>query len=277
MAILNKITVGNKLVLEINHDPSSVATSAPIGSEAMRDDAGTGKSYLKVGASDTAWVPFQTGVDTAGWAFADSIANLNSAIADSYFGTKNGSDFDIKFLRNGEEHFRLKQFETMFLKAISFLPTVGAISAPDNLNIASPVLRLNAEIKISSSGETYDKRYGLSSLVSLASGLNVSRPMNESLKTESLMEVVTTVVHNSDSTKNAQWVKSYRVSKADGSSGAVTFELLQDDLTKRNNVGNLRVSHSVSLAQVVTSFTNVPDGDQYKVTTFVKELLATIL
>jgi len=55
MAIISKITVGGKLVLEVNADPSLNATPAPIGSKALFNDAGTGKEYLKVSASDTSW------------------------------------------------------------------------------------------------------------------------------------------------------------------------------------------------------------------------------
>ena len=55
MAIISKITVGGKLVLEVNADPSVNATPAPIGSKALFNDAGVGKEYLKVSASDTSW------------------------------------------------------------------------------------------------------------------------------------------------------------------------------------------------------------------------------
>ena len=54
MAKLNQITIGGKLAIEVNADPSA-GLIAPIGSFALFSDAGVGKLYLKVGASDTSW------------------------------------------------------------------------------------------------------------------------------------------------------------------------------------------------------------------------------
>jgi hypothetical protein len=54
MAKLNQITIGGKLAIEVNADPSA-GLIAPIGSFALFSDTGVGKLYLKVGASDTSW------------------------------------------------------------------------------------------------------------------------------------------------------------------------------------------------------------------------------
>jgi hypothetical protein len=54
--ILGLITVNGKQVLEVDAVPSSGGgTSAPIGSQAMYDNAGSGELYIKNGASDTSW------------------------------------------------------------------------------------------------------------------------------------------------------------------------------------------------------------------------------
>lgn len=108
MGILNKITIGTKLLLEVDADPSSNATPAPIGSQAFFNDGGMGKSYLKFGSLDTDWSAVQTGSEPSDWKFTTDANQLNVATALSYFGTKAGSNFNIEFQRNGVGVFRLE-------------------------------------------------------------------------------------------------------------------------------------------------------------------------
>lgn len=113
MAILNKITVGNKLVLEVNANPISAGANAPIGSQALwKDDTDpllpVGRSYLKIGPADTDWTAYQVGQDVEGWYFGTDVASLNEATTTPYFGTKSG-DFDLMFTRNGMPVFQVEQ------------------------------------------------------------------------------------------------------------------------------------------------------------------------
>lgn len=279
MSVLNKITIGYKLVLEIDHDPTVVGTPAPVGSEALRNDANVGKAYLKYGPNDTDWASFQTGVDTAGWAYADSIANLNSASMPMYFGTKD-ANHDIIMVRNSVEMMRFSSGLIKLKQFVLFDGLSGEVASNGAfLNLKAPIVRqtANSYTEIDSELNALERKYMKSNSATLASGLNQSRPTPDLPQTESIMEVVTTVIDPTDNTKFAQWVKTYRVHKANGIAGAVTVELLQDDMTKRSQaMGNLRVSHTIDLNQVTTSFTNAPDANNYQISTFVKELIAKI-
>lgn len=55
MAAIGLITINGKRIIEVDADPSSSGVSAPIGSLALLDNAGTGELYIKTGAGDTAW------------------------------------------------------------------------------------------------------------------------------------------------------------------------------------------------------------------------------
>lgn len=52
---LNQTTIGKKLHMEVDADPTITSTPATIASIALFDDAGTGKMFLKSGALDTSW------------------------------------------------------------------------------------------------------------------------------------------------------------------------------------------------------------------------------
>lgn len=113
MAILNKITVGGKLVLELDASPISSGVPAPQGSHAMFNDGGVGRSYLKVGALDTDWLAYQTGSDAPAWVFTEDANLLNTSTALSYFGTKAG-DFDVEFRRNNVKFIKfIKDVDTV--------------------------------------------------------------------------------------------------------------------------------------------------------------------
>lgn len=55
-AILDQITVGEKLVIVVDADPSAAAgTPAEIGSLALLETGSVGQNWVKVGSADTAW------------------------------------------------------------------------------------------------------------------------------------------------------------------------------------------------------------------------------
>lgn len=90
MAIISKITVGGKLVLEVNADPSVNATPAPIGSKALFNDAGVGKEYLKVSASDTSWQMVVSGaIDLSPYLKKDGSVALEGSLLPSGQNTIN--------------------------------------------------------------------------------------------------------------------------------------------------------------------------------------------
>lgn len=265
--ILNKITVGNKLVLEIDHDPTIVNTPAPIGSQALRNNAGTGQAYLKFGVSDVDWQPFQVGTDTAGWIFASAIAGLNESFETRYFGTKAGN-FDIQLVRNSEMIIALEQTRVKFNKNI-YLDIDGGISeaqitATTNLYLNAPSIRkvANSHVETISSGQVQDRKYMNEELDGLANGVSVTRPSDTGVNTQSLMKVIIMLIDPTDSSKYAIWEKSYRMFK--DSSEVVSSVIVQDDLTARNGVGNLRASVTISDSVVQVSYANIPDANNYR-------------
>lgn len=61
VAKLAQITIGNKRFIEVDADPSIGGLSAPIGSMAVVNDGGVGRSYMKSGSLDTDWTIMATG------------------------------------------------------------------------------------------------------------------------------------------------------------------------------------------------------------------------
>lgn len=55
MAKLAQITIGKKLMIEVNSDPM-LGLAAPVGSQAVWDNAGVGSYYFKYGVLDTDWI-----------------------------------------------------------------------------------------------------------------------------------------------------------------------------------------------------------------------------
>lgn len=60
-AVLDQVTVGEKVILVVDADPGAAAgTPAEIGSLAMLESGGAGTLWQKIGAADTAWDMFTT-------------------------------------------------------------------------------------------------------------------------------------------------------------------------------------------------------------------------
>lgn len=73
--ILDMITVGNQQVYSVDNDPAiSGGTQAPVGSLALWDNGTTGRSYVKVGAANTAWEQVNTA--SAGIVASSSFLNI---------------------------------------------------------------------------------------------------------------------------------------------------------------------------------------------------------
>jgi len=61
--IIDRITLGEKELLIVDANPAaSLGTASAIGSSAFWDDGAVGRAYLKVGAADTAWDQYSTGI-----------------------------------------------------------------------------------------------------------------------------------------------------------------------------------------------------------------------
>lgn len=98
MAVTGLITVNGKEVLEVNVNPSAVATPAPMGSLAMYDN-GIGHLFLKIGVGDTDWSEI-SGSDLTHWNLAG-----NSLAAGDFMGSTN--DQDVVFKRYNAESARM--------------------------------------------------------------------------------------------------------------------------------------------------------------------------
>jgi len=84
MVKMNQITIGGKLYIEVNADPSIAGLVAPIGSLAVWDNAGVGKVFFKSGALDTAWSPISTeSVDLSPYFMKDGSLDLSGSLTPS--------------------------------------------------------------------------------------------------------------------------------------------------------------------------------------------------
>lgn len=257
MAILNKITVGGKLVLELDASPISSGVPAPQGSHAMFNDGGVGRSYLKVGALDTDWLAYQTGSDAPAWNFAQNASGLNDALAKSYFGTKSGN-FDIEIRRNDVMVMDLRS-TTINLGIGHFVKDSGEIRFTSGGNIA---LSANTSFSvISTAGQEYSGTYYLKSYQHSSStrayhkesAVGSSPADGDATNTLSVETVI--------AGRNRMAVVYISVIATDGTSlmmkktvhlnQANVVELIQDDFTSKNA---LALGISVSIAYVGTTY-----------------------
>lgn len=106
MAIQGLITIRGKQFLEVDADPTQNATPAPIGSQAMFDDAGEGKAYIKFGALDTDWREGFREIDPSSfWQLDGQALGANSSLGSS-------DDFDVSIIRNGNYGVLLESART---------------------------------------------------------------------------------------------------------------------------------------------------------------------
>lgn len=99
MSKLAQITIGGKLYLEIDADPTSAGLTAPIGSLAVWNNAGVGKLYLKSGSANTAWSETGGVVDLTPFLRADgTVAIAGSQLPDTDLSYDLGS-FALRFAR----------------------------------------------------------------------------------------------------------------------------------------------------------------------------------
>lgn len=231
MAIKNRITVGLKQLLEVDANPMLSATPAPIGSQAMWMDGTVGKAYLKIGALDTDWASFQTGVDTAGWNFASSLAGLNDSAEDRYLGTKSG-DFNIHFVRNNVDIFQVTS------EGIAFSLPTGILSGFTVQVSASNVLYLTSSTRIEQTSKKFTRDIKSASDGSpvvietkqsekiITSGATQAISIASARPNKHRMAVLKMQIYNNDGFV-ANFVKTYSL-KADGN-----IEGHQDDYTMK--------------------------------------------
>jgi len=97
--ITGQITVNNKVILEVDADPSAAAgTEATMGSLACFDSGSAGSVYIKVGAADTAWSQIDT-PENGDWKLNGNTLGANASIGSL-------DDFDQLFIRNNIELMR---------------------------------------------------------------------------------------------------------------------------------------------------------------------------
>ena len=103
MAIKAKITVGGKLVLSMDSNPTLLGgTPAPIGSQALVNIAGVGSTWIKSGANDVDWLMIATGASQDGWNMVYNVNNLDTPVANAFFGSSaTAFDGKITFVRRG--------------------------------------------------------------------------------------------------------------------------------------------------------------------------------
>jgi len=103
MTIKAKITVGGKLVLSMDSNPTLLGgTPAPIGSQALVNIAGVGSTWLKSGANDIDWLMIATGISEDGWNMVYNVNDLDAPVANAFFGSSaTAFDGKITFVRRG--------------------------------------------------------------------------------------------------------------------------------------------------------------------------------
>lgn len=104
-AIIGTVTVNNKMVLEVDGNPSTgLGTVAPRGSMAMFDSGTLGQLWIKTGADDTAWSLVD--VSDQDWSLSgNNLTGSDAQTPDQKFGSIN--DYDVVFVREDEEVMRM--------------------------------------------------------------------------------------------------------------------------------------------------------------------------
>lgn len=277
MAILNRITVGFKQILEVDADPSVSGVSAPIGSEAFFDDAGVGKSYLKFGSGDTQWASYQTGAEPSDWKFTTDANQLNVATAKAYFGTKTGSDYDIEFQRNGLPRITLTSTDIVLHKDILFSDsfqgaiknTVGSIA----IQAGGDIAMLGNNFALSTNTNKFYKNYITGSGTDFDSYVPYSIS-NPSVTHEAVYTmfggltkfIKVTITYQASNGDNMVLEKTIHV---DSSNNIV---LIQDDFTsKSSNLSGLLCSVTVLGNDLKFNFSGIPTGLGKKLALFVNQ------
>lgn len=281
MAILNRITVGFKQILEVDADPSVSGVSAPIGSEAFFDDAGVGKSYLKFGSSDTQWASYQTGAEPSDWKFTTDANQLNVATAKAYFGTKTGSDFDIEFQRNGVAKVTIASSDFKIHSDLTFVDTSSAYIRHNtgSINIeANNTMGLKGSTIIENINNTHQRYFRN------GGGSPVAFEIND-FKTETIPDASA----NFTTFFADQAVGSHRLVKAElhyfnGAGDSMILEksvhinslnqivVVQDDFTSKSSaLSSVQCVVSYAGGQVEFALSGLPAGTAKRVSLFVSE------
>lgn len=281
MAILNRITVGFKQILEVDADPTVTATPAPIGSEAFFDDAGVGKSYLKFGASDTQWASYQTGAEPSDWKFATDANQLNVATAKAYFGTKTGSDYDIEFQRNGVAKVTIASSDFKIHSDLTFVDTSSTYIRHNtgSINIeANNTMGLKGSTVIENINNTHQRYFRN------GGGSPVAFEIND-FKTETIPDASA----NFTTFFADQAVGSHRLVKAElhyfnGAGDSMILEksvhinssnqivVVQDDFTSKSSaLSSVQCVVSYAGGQVEFALSGLPAGTAKRVSLFVSE------
>lgn len=279
--ILNKITVGNKLILEIDHDPTVVNTPAPIGSQALRNNGGTGQAYLKFGSGDTQWASYQTGAEPSDWKFTTDANQLNVATAKAYFGTKTGSNFDIEMQRNGIAKITLATSDVKVHADLTFLDTSTAYVRHNtggiNFDVATS-LGLKSSTIIENINNMHQRylRNGTGSPVAMKI---------EDFKTENVPNASTfyTPYFADQAIGSHRLIKAELHYIADGGvsmmlektihiDSANQIVLIQDDYTSKTaTLASVQCAVSYTGGQVEFALTGLPAGTNKKVSMFICE------
>lgn len=105
-AILGRITVNGKDILEVDADPAAGGgTVAPIGSLAMYDSGAIGVLYFKNGALDTDWTTVDLTEGNDWTLLGNALSGGGPTTPNEWFGSSN--DYDVVYRRNNTEIMRL--------------------------------------------------------------------------------------------------------------------------------------------------------------------------
>lgn len=138
MAIKAKITVGGKLVLSMDSNPTlSGGTPAPIGSQALVNIAGVGSTWIKSGSNDIDWLMIATGISEDGWNMVYNANDLDAPVANAFFGSSaTAFDGEITFVRRGNTMMKfLTNNKISIEREMVFAQNSATISFANNLLI----------------------------------------------------------------------------------------------------------------------------------------------
>jgi hypothetical protein len=120
----------DKEMRTISVDPSAGAgVAASVGSIALRNNAGSGEGWFKVGAANTAWTNFLTA--SSGWSLS---GNAGTNAAANYLGTSDAVDFVIR--TNATERLRVTSaglIDTTLATGAAYFDATGVLSTEAQL------------------------------------------------------------------------------------------------------------------------------------------------
>lgn len=252
--ITGLITVNSKDVLEVDADPSAGGgTAAARGSLAMFDTGSVGKLYLKTGTADTAWSEMDAATGDDWLTTGNTLTGGSSSTPNEFFGSNN--DYDVKFIRNGIEQYRLQ--------ALAFLIGLNA-SVGGRLQVKAAVLGDEVFKQISPAASGADIAYVTRQHKVLTTDATLTTIATLAIPVSSQVFANYTIIGNrtggvsGTDGDGAIYERTFRAKRA--SAGGASVSKYQTDFTSEDQ-GGFDTSSSASGNNVLTQVKGATDNN----------------